>query len=94
MAGQKREARPRTTSPGHPRLSLSLSKTWMPGTGPDMTGRTQKAGSDPGLFYLHAVAVRYAVIVREGGRSSTPRLRGSIAEAGGYWMPAFAGMTS
>jgi hypothetical protein len=33
------------------------------------------------------------VIVREGGRSSIPRLVDSIAGAGDYWMPAFAGMT-
>src|SRR3981081_3757202 len=34
-----------------------------------------------------------AVIVRESGRSSTPRLFESIAGACDYWMPAFAGMT-
>jgi hypothetical protein len=33
-----------------------------------------------------------AVIVRESGRSSTPRLFDSIAGACDYWMPAFAGM--
>ncbi len=47
----------------------------------------KKAGSDPGLLHLHAV------IVRESGRSSIPRLLASIAEAGHYWMPAFGGMT-
>jgi hypothetical protein len=41
---------------------------------------------DPGLFIL-------SVIVREGGRSSTPRALDSISGAGDYWMPAFAGMT-
>jgi hypothetical protein len=36
-------------------------------------------------------ATTHAVIVREGGRSSTPRHIGSITGAGDYWMPAFAG---
>jgi hypothetical protein len=34
------------------------------------------------------------VIVREGGRSSTPGHLDSTAEASDYWMPAFAGMTA
>jgi hypothetical protein len=38
--------------------------------------------------------ITLTVIVREGGRSSTPRLLDSIAEFPAYWMPAFAGMTS
>jgi hypothetical protein len=46
-----------------------------------------KAGSDPGLFVLRVV------IVREGGRSSMPRLLDLIADLCDYWMPAFAGMT-
>ena len=35
-----------------------------------------------------------SVIVREGGRSSTPRALNSIAGPYDYWMPAFAGTTS
>jgi len=52
-----------------------------------------KAGSDPGLFFFFlAVHTSYsAVIAREGGRSSTPRLLGSLAGAGGYWMPRLRG---
>jgi hypothetical protein len=38
-----------------------------------------KAGSDPGLFILPVV------IVREGGRSSTPRLLDFIADVCDYW---------
>jgi hypothetical protein len=108
---------------------LSLSTTWMPGAGPGMMRRKQKAGSNPGLFYLSFRGARSAnpesittmvnmnsgsaprgasrnddlmgapfllfgrVIVREGGRSSTPRPFDSIADVGDYWMPAFAGMT-
>src|SRR6202165_3281718 len=34
------------------------------------------------------------VIVREGGRSSTPPALDSISDAGDYWIPAFAGMTA
>jgi hypothetical protein len=41
-----------------------------------------------------AVTVPTAVIVREGGRSSTLRLLDSISGVGDYWMPAFAGMTT
>jgi hypothetical protein len=37
-----------------------------------------KAGSYPGLFGLRVVIVRYAVIVRESGRSSIPRRLDSI----------------
>jgi hypothetical protein len=53
----------------------------------------EEAGSDPGLSFS-APFVRYAVIVREGGRSSTPRLLDSITDSCVYWMPAFAGMTT
>jgi hypothetical protein len=35
-----------------------------------------------------------SVIVREGGRSSIPRLLDSIRRGGDCWMPAFAGMTT
>ena len=35
-----------------------------------------------------------SVIVREGGRSSTPRALDSIVGACEYWMTAFAGMTT
>jgi hypothetical protein len=35
----------------------------------------------------------FTVIVRAGGRSSTPRILDSIADGCVYWMPAFAGMT-
>jgi hypothetical protein len=37
--------------------------------------------------------VLFAVIVRESGRSSTPRFLDSVVGASVYWMPAFAGMT-
>jgi hypothetical protein len=50
-----------------------------------------KAGSDPGFFVFAVDSIHAAVIVREGGRSSTPRLRGSIAGAGDYWMPRLRG---
>jgi hypothetical protein len=53
-----------------------------------------KAGSDPGLFSFAVAAICSVVIVREGGRSSTPRLLGSIAGDNDYWMPAFAGHDS
>ena len=35
-----------------------------------------------------------AVIVREGGRSSTPEQMLRNREAAAYWIPAFAGMTA
>jgi hypothetical protein len=38
--------------------------------------------------------VSTAVIAREGGRTSTPRLIGSITTSLEYWFPAFAGMTA
>jgi hypothetical protein len=56
--------------------------------------QNERPGAIPAFFISCAVAVRYAVIVREGGRSSTPRRLGCIADVGDYWMPAFAGMTS
>jgi hypothetical protein len=69
------------------RFELRSLNIVMAGTMPGMTRRKQKAGSNPGLFVLRVV------IVREGGRSSTPRPFDSIADVGDYWMPAFAGMT-
>jgi hypothetical protein len=50
-----------------------------------------KAGSDPGLFSFAVAAICSVVIVREGGRSSTPRLLGSIAGDNDYWMPRLRG---
>jgi hypothetical protein len=43
---------------------------------------------------MHRSLTTLAVIVREGGRSSTLRPNGSIAGFPAYWMPAFAGMTT
>jgi hypothetical protein len=43
---------------------------------------------------MRTTGLQPAVIVREGGRSSTPRHLDSVAEGGDYWMPAFAGMTA
>jgi hypothetical protein len=34
---------------------------------------------------------KFGVIVRESGRSGTPRRLGSIAAVGGYWMPRIRG---
>jgi hypothetical protein len=34
---------------------------------------------------------KFSVIVREGGRSSTPGQRHSIGAAGDYWMPRLRG---
>jgi len=60
----------------------------MPGTRPGMTSRdTRGPGAIPAFFLR-------VVIVREGGRSSTPRRLDSIADACDYWMPAFAGVTA
>src|ERR1700680_927332 len=47
-----------------------------------------RPGASPAFFILRVV------IVREGGRSSTPRALDSISDAGDYWIPAFAGMTA
>jgi hypothetical protein len=47
----------------------------------------KRPGAIPAFLHLRGV------IVRESGRSSTPRLLDSISDGGDYWMPAFAGMT-
>jgi hypothetical protein len=41
-----------------------------------------------------ALSHEFSVIVREGGRSSNRRRCGFITDAGDYWIPAFAGMTT
>jgi hypothetical protein len=57
----------------------------MAGTSPDMTEeKNERPGAIPAFFFFAVDAVYSVVIVREGGRSSTPRLLGSIADAGDY----------
>jgi hypothetical protein len=71
----------------------------MAGLDPAIHDEKKRPGAIPAFLFFrvvavhHAVIFRYAVIVREGGRSSTPRLFGSITDASDYGMPAFAGMT-
>jgi hypothetical protein len=61
----------------------------MPGSRPGMTRRKAKGRERSRPFFI----LRVVVIVREGGRSSSPRLLDFIADVSDYWMPAFAGMT-
>jgi hypothetical protein len=56
-------------------------------------GMTERESERPGAipaFYVVA-STTLAVIVREGGRSSTPRQVDSITGSGDYWMPRLRG---
>jgi hypothetical protein len=55
-------------------------------------GQSRVFAKRPGV--IPAFAFFTAVIVRESGRSSTPRLLDSISDGCDYWIPAFAGMTA
>ena len=77
------------------RADACQHRTDIAGRGADMPAHEIGGGLSGGLERrVHgclAGICKFGVIVREGGRSSTPGRLGSIVGVGGYWMPRLRG---